>query len=180
MTKPLLKNPSPHALYMRAWRARNPDNALYQKQYREHYSSIEENREAARLNANLWRKNNPEQKKKSNQHHYENNKARYRELNKLWMAENLERHREYQRRYQSGRKAKTPSGIVNFDEVIDRCNNVCGICGGAIEGKFHFDHIIPIAANGKHETDNIQQSHPRCNLVKNARVGFSMKPIEEV
>lgn len=42
----------------------------------------------------------------------------------------------------------------------------CGICGDAITGPWHIDHIIPLVRNGLECYDNLQASHPFCNLSK--------------
>lgn len=54
--------------------------------------------------------------------------------------------------------------------VLELHDGVCGICGDDVDpGSFHLDHIIPLSAGGWHGYDNVQPSHPACNLSKGSR-----------
>lgn len=46
----------------------------------------------------------------------------------------------------------------------------CSLCGGAIMGLVHIDHVIPVARGGKTELANLKPAHPRCNVRKGARL----------
>lgn len=48
-------------------------------------------------------------------------------------------------------------------DVVDRDKWICGICGQPIVGKFHIDHIVPLAQGGSDTLDNVQMAHPTCN-----------------
>jgi 5-methylcytosine-specific restriction endonuclease McrA len=55
---------------------------------------------------------------------------------------------------------------IDRQSVLERGDFTCGICLDPIVGEWHMDHIIPVSKNGKHCYDNIQPSHPVCNLLK--------------
>jgi 5-methylcytosine-specific restriction endonuclease McrA len=37
-------------------------------------------------------------------------------------------------------------------------------------GKFHVDHIMPLAKGGLHCYTNVQVAHPKCNLSKKDKI----------
>ncbi len=56
--------------------------------------------------------------------------------------------------------------------VIRRAKNCCEYCGlsqAGQEATFHIDHIIPVAAGGKTEADNLALACVSCSLRKGAR-----------
>lgn len=76
---------------------------------------------------------------------------------------------------QAKRRAIMAGGTAteSFDrmEIFHRDGGICKICGEpANPFMFHIDHIIPIAAGGEHTRDNVQTSHPSCNMSKGAKV----------
>jgi 5-methylcytosine-specific restriction endonuclease McrA len=53
--------------------------------------------------------------------------------------------------------------------LYQRQGGICPACGlGMIE--WHVDHKVPLARGGRHEEQNLQLLHPRCNLSKGARL----------
>lgn len=62
-------------------------------------------------------------------------------------------------------------------KIFDRDGWRCGICGKKVDPrKSHpdplaatIDHIVPLAAGGKHEPANVQCAHARCNSSKRDR-----------
>ena len=53
--------------------------------------------------------------------------------------------------------------IVDF--LIKRDGLICGICKDSLEGsKFHIDHIQPVALGGLDTMENVQLTHPKCNI----------------
>jgi len=61
------------------------------------------------------------------------------------------------------------------EKLLARQLHRCAICKGwLIEGNprdpWHVDHIVPIAAGGKHVSENLQLTHARCNLRKGAKL----------
>lgn len=66
--------------------------------------------------------------------------------------------------------------------LISRDGNACHICGVAVDVTLKHpdplsasvDHVIPRAHGGSDDMANYALSHLRCNLVKNARLGFTL------
>lgn len=60
---------------------------------------------------------------------------------------------------------------VPFDVILVRDQGYCGICGEPImEPTIELDHIVPLAAGGTHEPNNVQLAHRACNRRKGAKV----------
>lgn len=175
------ENPTKGALYMRKWCAQHPEYREKQKEYYRERMKNPENVEKNRARAKLWAEKNKDKALERSRIHYENNREKYTKMAKAYILKNLEKHLEYQRRYQLSRRGKIRASStedVDYNAVIERCGNICGICGKEIAGKFHFDHIIPISKGGPHCGGNLQQAHPSCNLRKNAKLNFSL--VEQV
>jgi len=72
--------------------------------------------------------------------------------------------------YNATRRArKTDAFIEAIDRqtVFSRDGGLCGICQQGVEpANWHLDHIIPLVRGGPHSYDNVQVSHPSCNLRK--------------
>lgn len=120
---------------------------------------------------------------------------------RAWHAANKERVREYRRRLYVERQAATAAqkmaeyrkrrpgwhaelearrrarikaqfvAPVNFQDIWERDEGICQLCGDPVQiGDHSLDHIVPIARGGTHEPSNVQLAHPRCNSSKGARV----------
>jgi hypothetical protein len=55
------------------------------------------------------------------------------------------------------------------ERAEDRCE-YCGLAAAAQEAAFHVDHIIPVAAGGVTELDNLALACVSCSLRKGARL----------
>ena len=55
------------------------------------------------------------------------------------------------------------------ERAKDRCE-YCGLAAAAQEAEFHIDHIIPVAAGGLTELDNLALACVSCSLRKGARL----------
>ncbi|HNA98897.1 MAG TPA: HNH endonuclease signature motif containing protein [Marmoricola sp.] len=61
--------------------------------------------------------------------------------------------------------------------IYERDNWICGLCHELIDRELKYpdmnsvslDHIIPLAANGTHTSENVQAAHLNCNIAKGAR-----------
>ena len=54
---------------------------------------------------------------------------------------------------------------IIVDALIKRDGLICGICNKILEGStFHIDHIIPVALGGPDTLENVQLTHPACNM----------------
>jgi 5-methylcytosine-specific restriction endonuclease McrA len=54
---------------------------------------------------------------------------------------------------------------MNFRPGLCQCG-----CGEPLGTAFHLDHIHPLARGGSHTMDNLQITHPICNIRKGAMV----------
>lgn len=64
---------------------------------------------------------------------------------------------------------------IDYAKVMSSTDGRCGICGGVISNKAHYDHIIPLSKGGSHTTGNLQLAHPTCNMQKASKIGFTLK-----
>ena len=64
---------------------------------------------------------------------------------------------------------------ISLEEIAERDNNKCGICGRYVPIKERsLDHIIPIALGGSHTFENVQLAHLSCNKSR----GLARKPAQ--
>lgn len=75
------------------------------------------------------------------------------------------------------KQAASVSPTLRRQEVFERDNWVCHICGGNIDpdspdrlDRPSLDHIVPIAGGGTHTMDNVRAAHLRCNIQKSDTV----------
>ena len=76
-------------------------------------------------------------------------------------------------------------------EMLEAQGGICPLCGNMIErsmlgsshvelGGFHVDHVIPFTKGGGYERENLQVTHPDCNLSKGDSVTlFDLVPYLE-
>lgn len=62
---------------------------------------------------------------------------------------------------------KLSPGIAK--KLLELQRGKCACCGKDLNGKYHLDHILPLALGGSHADDNMQLLSPRCNLQKNKK-----------
>lgn len=159
----------------RLWRLAHPERA---RQIKSEWQK--RNMQAVLAKGLRWRRANPERAKaihkRANEKaklapDYQEKQRRLREASKLrpWFKDM--RRRGHQKRKALKRSARIEKRI-SYAAVRARCNDICGICNLPVEGKIHYDHIIPLAAGGVHATDNLQIAHPRCNMRKKDRIDW--------
>lgn len=131
-----------------------------------------------------WRQNNIEYHRKRNQKWREENNERNYQNTKKWKENNPEYFKNYtadwrrrnpnaHRQNEHNRRAKIKSGGILSKDIINillvRQKNKCACCGKKLDGKYHLDHIIPLALGGTNTDDNVQLLLPKCNLRKGAK-----------
>lgn len=81
---------------------------------------------------------------------------------------NRHRYNEYEATRRAKRKAATVAPI-DREAIIRRDRSTCGICRRHVSRKeLTLDHIVPLAMNGPHATENLQVAHRACNSSRGA------------
>lgn len=120
------------------------------------------------------RKTKPQQHVEQAQRWAEANRERSNEIKQRWADSNPEAGRDRVRKRRS-RRAVAFVAEVRFDDILIRDLGICGICARAItDNLVELDHILPLAAGGTHEPDNVQLAHRACNRRKHAKVNFTL------
>lgn len=156
-----------------AWYSKNREaNRAYQATWRD------ENRDAKQAYDRAWREANLDRKAAVD--------AAWREANKDRKAavararhQALRNDPDYRRKQQEAKRRRRAAKYnangrpVVFDEILQRDCGICGICGKPImEITIELDHILPLAAGGTHDPDNVQVAHRTCNRRKGARTNL--------
>ena len=55
-------------------------------------------------------------------------------------------------------------------EMYEQQQGLCGLCNKPMHQDKHVDHEIPFSYGGGNERNNIQLTHPKCNLEKRTSV----------
>lgn len=80
---------------------------------------------------------------------------------------NPDKVREWRDRRDKTKTGRLPAGTIKRIGNAQRWR--CAICRVCVKGKYHADHIIPLALGGAHAPDNIQILCPSCNTRKSAK-----------
>lgn len=86
-----------------------------------------------------------------------------------WREANAEHFARLNREAQARRRVD-PTDPIDYAALLDEHGRTCHICGDAIEGELHFDHVVPLARGGAHSAGNIRPAHGRCNRWKKDRL----------
>jgi 5-methylcytosine-specific restriction endonuclease McrA len=98
------------------------------------------------------------------------NKERKREMDRRWHAANPDKSRLYHRVNQTRRRLAEGTHTANdILRIMKMQRNRCAICKVKLRGKYHVDHIVPIARGGTHWPSNLQILCAPCNTTKHAR-----------
>lgn len=121
------------------------------------------NRDTVNAKSRRWNAKNADKKRATN--------ARYRTVNqekinarrkeKRAADPSIERNKSAKRRAAVG---KLPKNIVEV--LLVKQNGLCACCGLPLAGKYHLDHIIPVAKGGSNTEDNVHLLLPKCNQQK--------------
>ena len=69
------------------------------------------------------------------------------------------------------RKADAFIEAIDRQVVFVRDQGTCGICQQGVESaNWHLDHVLPLSKGGMHSYDNVQVSHPVCNMRKGSKI----------
>lgn len=106
------------------------------------------------------------------------NKDRINSTHREWCQKNRHLRRESDRKQRAKRRQVVPTEaeLIRKPDIWERDQGVCGICQlPADADNWHLDHVTPLSRGGDHTHDNVQVSHPTCNLRKNNRLQDEMK-----
>lgn len=145
------------------WRDNNPERM---QEFREAWLDKGENREKTRVH------NAMKQAERRREH-----PDVVRESLKKWRLKNQDAIKRYQREwrqknkvdraiYQRARQAKVIGVKIDKTKIFNWESRICPLCTLLIEGSFHVDHKVPLSKGGLHEVENLQLTHPFCNLSK--------------
>jgi 5-methylcytosine-specific restriction endonuclease McrA len=144
----------------KAWREANPE-AVKEQHRRANANLTPEQRERRRLRSRAWREAHPD-------------------ASRRYIAERMDADPEFAAARRSlhtsvqgtrrARKLEVLVERVDRAVVFERDGGVCGICHEAADpARWHLDHVVPLALGGAHAYDNVQVTHPACNLRKGGR-----------
>lgn len=141
--------------------------------------------EKSRERAAAWQKANPERRKEIRAKWIANNLEKMRAIRKEWKLKNKEKvkadkaqwmriHPEVRVSIEAARRARKVGAGGRFtrqeiDELHAKQKGKCAICCVSLLGKFHRDHIVPIALGGTSDIGNIQLLCQPCNSRKGAK-----------
>lgn len=94
-----------------------------------------------------------------------------------WKTANRERVRDYERKRRAAVRGSS-IGEIDFSDVWEKSGGHCVLCGAGMDRSLSWpdrlsvslDHIIPLAKQGPHVTENVQYVHLVCNMRKNDSV----------
>lgn len=114
-----------------------------------------ENPDVARSSAKSWRDKNPE---------------RVQWQNQKWPKENPEARRAIHSRRKARKLGDSgpPYSGADVKELLKKQGGKCAYCAVRLKGKYHVDHVMPLALGGSNSKSNIQITCPDCNLKKHA------------
>lgn len=148
-----------------AWHNSQSDNEDYKESKRESTKkSYWANRDQRLAEQKVWREDNDRS-----------------EYNLEWSRANTDKRAEGRRRRKALLKGATTIETFTKVEIWERDEGVCGICDlPADTNDWHLDHVIPLSRGGQHTWENVQVSHPKCNLSKKAKLPSEMADTLEV
>jgi len=87
-----------------------------------------------------------------------------KETLRLYRKNNPDKVREWADKRLNKKINKLPRGTIK--NLISKQNGLCVYCSTNVISKYHVDHIVPLAKDGKHEPSNLQILCPSCNVKK--------------
>lgn len=146
-------------------------------------NAIPDKAERARLRAREWYANNRERAIANVRAYRLSHKPEINKHKKKYRHVNNDRLRRYFRdRYRLNKSAAFDRaakrramirgariGSVDRADIIARSRGICAICRGRLGRTIHLDHIVPLSKGGAHCAENLQATHPICNMRKGAR-----------
>lgn len=118
-----------------------------------------------------YRTNNPEKRSIIMARHYANNKKSHKRRQDAYRE--TDSFKNNHRKHAATRRAKMAEAFieeVNYNEIYTNSGGRCFYCSAPVRFcEAEFDHFIPLALGGKHESNNIRCSCLLCNRSKGAK-----------
>lgn len=159
--------------------AQRESKLAYMKEYRKNHPEVREawankNRDKINANKRAWRDSNRDKVLEQRKAYEQTDRAKVLQKARRdkWVLDNPLKAQESKsfhvrkRRGLLGGNGKISKSVLST--LLENMN--CGICGSPIDGKYHIDHIIPVSKGGEHVIENLQLTHPICNLRKGAKI----------
>jgi 5-methylcytosine-specific restriction endonuclease McrA len=128
------------------------------------------NSDALKAQGAIYRNENRQKVRAASAKNYVENREKVLQANKSWCRKNQEKRQAYsQNRHAKKRASKTRLSNDIIQKLLRLQKGKCACCGKLLGGKYHLDHIVPIALGGLHEDRNMQLLTPTCNLQKHAK-----------
>jgi 5-methylcytosine-specific restriction endonuclease McrA len=154
-----------------AWGATHKEaRAEYNKAYREANLATLTAKQKAKYDAN------PEKYHTMHAARYAANPEKENARVQAWMKAHPQKRKEYYHANPApkllsnqNRRARVAGGKLTpglAERLLVSQRGLCACCGVPLAGKFHLDHIMPLALGGTNTDDNIQLLLPRCNIRK--------------
>ena len=178
------KNKEARADYLRKWREKNRERLqIYNKDWRKKNLDYKARAKASRTRNRIKVLAQKKRYREQNREKVAEQLKRWRIANaekiaghrateKRWQTDNPEQYRhrnrikKVRRRHREVVGSHTASDIRN---ILKLQKNRCAICREKLGGKYHVDHILPLAKGGSNDRTNLQITCVPCNLVKGAR-----------
>jgi 5-methylcytosine-specific restriction endonuclease McrA len=117
-----------------------------------------------------WRAANPEKNKASNAAWYAANSDKEKARSAAYREANPEKNAVKQRNRQALKRAAEGSHTAaDVQRIYEAQKGKCVCCHKKLNGKYHVDHIQPLARGGSNWPDNLQALCPTCNMRKSAK-----------
>ena len=129
-----------------------------------------ENSDRARANSKKWGADNRELKARYNADWNRRNPEKSKEMKRQSWLKNPEAKNANTRSYRAWKKGAEGSHTaadVRKLLLVQRCK--CAVCSEDLEGKYHVDHMMPLALGGTNDKTNLQLLCRSCNTSKGAQ-----------
>lgn len=128
-------------------------------------------RNAAKRRAGVaaYREDNPEVARRARAKYEQKNPDKVREVKARSQSrpESLRKRADRQRVRRAKTRGAGATEYVDRTLVLSAHGGICGICGDPVDpADWHLDHIVPLTKGGPHTYENVQPTHPVCNMRK--------------
>lgn len=128
-----------------------------------------------KCNLRRWKERNRDKVLSYHASEYQRAKERVVARINRWREKNAERWNAIRKADSHNRRVKTkyncsPIATSELLELVRASNGKCFYCAENHNGRFHFDHYIPLSRGGEHKIENIRVACVSCNKHKGAKL----------